>query len=235
MKTCVFSVFGATAEGHEQITRKPGSYQMTRSAISTALECNLEVELHFVPLDWNFAQLSEVAEAANKWGVSRVSVLRFVPQGRGSLISAHVLNRMQNIQLKKTIEELRSQGYCTRTGSPYNFLMLNEQPRCASGIDRLIVGPDLRIYPCDAFKQIRAEELAGTVQFSILENHSLSDCWCNSPYLNAVRRHLSTPFEEPCYSCNARSKCLSGCLAQKVIEYGQLVKKPDPMCLMRRC
>ena len=237
MKTCVFSVFGADAEGHEQITRKQGSYQMTRSAISTALKYDLEVELHFVPLDWNFAQLSEVAEAANEWGVSRVSVLRFVPQGRGNLISAHALNRMQNMQLKRTIGELRSQGYCIRTGSPYNFLMLNEQPKCASGIDRLIVGPDLHIYPCDAFKQIRAEELVGTAQFSILENRSLSDCWRSSPYLNAVRRHLSTPFEEPCHSCDALSECLSGCLAQKVIEHGQLSKRPDPMCLMseRRC
>jgi len=234
MKTCVFSVFGATEESHELITRKKGSYQITRAAVSAALECNLEVELHFVPLVGNFTEFSEVAKAAKSWGVSKVSVLRFVPQGRGCLIRGHALNRMQNLQLKRAIEELRAQGFSIRTGSPYNFLMLNDQPKCASGIDRLIIGPDLRIYPCDAFKQIKAEELVGTTQFSILENDSLSDCWRNSHYLNAVRRYLSTPFEEPCRSCNALSKCLSGCLAQKVIEHGHLAKKPDPMCLMMR-
>ncbi|MCW4053137.1 MAG: radical SAM protein [Candidatus Bathyarchaeota archaeon] len=234
MERCIFSVFGATEESHELITRNKGSYQMTRTAISVALDCNLEVELHFVPLAGNFTELPEIAEAAKSWGVSRVSVLRFVPQGRGGLIPNHALNRMQNMQLKKAIEELREQGFSIRTGSPYNFLMLNEQPKCASGIDRLIVGPDLHIYPCDAFKQINAEELVGTTQFSILGNNSLSECWHNSPYLNAVRRYLSTPFAESCHPCKGLSRCLSGCLAQKVIEHGQLVKEPDPMCMMRR-
>ena len=232
MKTCVFSVFGATEESHELITRKKGSYQVTRSAISAALECNLKVELHFVPLVGNFTELSAIAEAAKGWGISRLSVLRFVPQGRGSLIRNHALNRIQNVQLKKTIEELRTQGYNIRTGSPYNFLMLNDQPKCAAGLDRLIVGPDLYIYPCDAFKQIKAEELVGTTRFCTLKSDSLSDCWHDSPYLNAVREYLSTPFAEPCHSCHARSKCLSGCLAQKIIEHSRLAKKPDPMCLM---
>ena len=232
MKTCVFSIFGATEKSHEQITRIKGSYQITKAAILNALECNLKVELHFVPLACNFSELSEIAHTANDWGISKVSVLRFVPQGRGSLISEYALNRMQNIQLKRAVEKLREQGFNIRTGSPYNFLLLNDQPHCKSGIDRLIIGPNLRIYPCDAFKKIEAEELVGTTRLSNLGSDSLSDCWYNSPYLNSVRQYLSTPFEEPCCSCNELNKCLSGCLAQKVIKHGQLVKVPDPMCMM---
>jgi radical SAM protein with 4Fe4S-binding SPASM domain len=232
MKTCVFSIFGATEKSHERITRTRGSYQMTKVAISTALECNLKVELHFVPLACNFFELSDIVHTASDWGISKVSILRFVPQGRGILISEYALNKMQNIQLKKTVEKLREQGFNIRTGSPYNFLLLNEDPHCKSGIDRLIIGPNLRIYPCDAFKKIEAEELVGTTQLSNLENDSLSDCWYNSPYLNSVRWYLSTPFEEPCCSCNELNKCLSGCLAQKVIKHGQLAKVSDPMCVI---
>jgi radical SAM protein with 4Fe4S-binding SPASM domain len=232
LQECIFSVFGGTEAAHERVTRVSGSYRRTREAITAAIECGYRVELHFVPLSDNLGELEPIAEAAIGWGVSRISVLRFVPQGRGSLIRSRMLNRVQHLQLRRVIERLRTQGVDVRTGSPYNFLMLNDQPKCSSGIDRLIVSPDLRIYPCDAFKQVRAEEIVGTLDLSTLREHSLLDCWFSSPFLTAVREYLAGPFTEPCCSCQALSRCLSGCLAQKVIKTGGLVKMPDPMCLM---
>ena len=231
-QACIFSIFGVSAAVHERVTRIKGSHQGTRSAIAAATERGLRTELHFVPLACNFGELEETVVAARAWGVSRISILRFVPQGRGTLIRSYLLNRLQNLQLKQTIERLRSQGFDVRTGSPYNFLMLNDQPRCSSGLDRLIIGPDLRIYPCDAFKQIRAEEIVGDLRHSTLKDSSLEVCWNDSPFLKAVRDHLATPPVEPCSSCSAWDKCLSGCLAQKVTEHGDLQKRPDPMCLM---
>ena len=158
--------------------------------------------------------------------------MRFVPQGRGILIKNKVLSKIQNIRLKRLIEALRSRGYDIRTGSPYNFLMLNKQPKCASGIDRLIIGPDLRIFPCDAFKQVKAEEIVGKLELSSLATNSFSECWESSPFLEEIRKYLTTDFAEPCASCTALEECLSGCLAQKVIANGNLEKRPDPMCLM---
>lgn len=232
LRTCIFSIFGSTEDSHEQITRIKGSYQETLNAIQDASKCGLRVELHFVPLSSNYFELEKIAERAKTWGVSCISVLRFVPQGRGSLMRRQLLNKLQNIQLKNSIERLREQGYEIRTGSPYNFLMLNDQPKCSAGIDRLIIGPDLRIYPCDAFKQIKAEEVIGTSQYSILKSHTLAECWNRSPYLTTVREHLMIQYSEPCLSCSALGKCISGCLAQKVIECGNIEARPDPMCLM---
>jgi radical SAM protein with 4Fe4S-binding SPASM domain len=234
LRAIIFSLHGATDASHDRITRVQGSYDQTRRAIQSAVDCGLNAELHFVPLSDNFRELEEIAATARTWGINRVSVLRLVPQGRACLMRNCALNRLENLQLKRMIERLRLQGFDVRTGSPYNFLMLNDQPKCSAGIDRLIVGPDLRIYPCDAFKQVRAEELMGDAKLSVLGGDSLLECWYGSSFLTAVRNHLAAPFEEPCLSCNALSECLSGCLAQKVIEYGALVKKPDPMCLIAR-
>jgi len=163
----IFSIFGANDIDHERITRIKGSFAATKHAISCAGMRGLEVELHFVPLASNFGSLEAIAHLASDLGVRRISVLRFVPQGRGVLIKNRALNKIQNLQLKKTIEKLRSEGFDIRTGSPYNFLMVNDQPKCSSGIDRLIIGPDLRIYPCDAFKQVKAEEIVGTLNLSV--------------------------------------------------------------------
>ncbi len=232
LKKCVFSIFGKSANLHENVTRVPGSFDKTIKAIEIAIETGIRTEFHFVPLSNNYYELEDIAMLGSQLGISCISVLRFVPQGRGQLLKKRVLNKLQNLELKRIIERLRKKGIEIRTGSPYNFLTLNVQPECASGIDRLIIGPDLRIYPCDAFKQIKAEEVVGTLVSSSLVNTSLLECWENSPFLKEVRKYLTTPFFEKCYSCKALEKCLSGCLAQKVLINSDFRKQADPDCLL---
>ncbi len=229
----IFSVFGATDTTHERITRKAGSFERTKAAMCDALSVGLATEIHFVPMAGNYRELNDVTKLARQLGASRVSVLRLVPQGRASLIKNRVLNRVQNLDLRRQVQALREEhgDDFIRTGSPYNFLMLNDTPACCAAIDRLIIGPDLRLYPCDAFKRIGASELVKTEDWSCLVGTRLPECWQKSPYLEAVRIYLTTDFEAPCVSCRFLEKCLSGCLAQKVIAYNSLDKKPDPDCL----
>jgi radical SAM protein with 4Fe4S-binding SPASM domain len=109
--------------------------------------------------------------------------------------------------------------------------MVDENPKCCAAIDRLIVGPDMRLYPCDAFKQVKAEQIVGTIDFSCARTTSLGECWEKSPFFEAVREYLTTPFASECASCHELERCLSGCLAQKVIAAGDMEKRPDPGCL----
>ena len=227
----IFSIFGATESSHERITRISGSFEQTLKAMSYAREVGLSTEVHFVPMSSNYRELKNVAILSQKHGASVVSALRLVPQGRAALLIGHTLNRIQNLELRRIIRDLRESGYNIRTGSPYNFLMLSTNPKCCAGIDRIIIGPDLFLYPCDAFKQVNAKELVGTLNHSTLKEFRLSDCWEKSPYLEAVREYLTTPFADPCASCQLLEKCLSGCLAQKVMAYGSLEKRTDPDCL----
>ncbi len=227
----VFSVFGGTAATHERVTRVRGSFEITKNAIVVAGRAGLKTELHFVPMSTNYRELREVAGIASKCGADEVSVLRLVPQGRAALLSGRALDQVQNLELKTIIQELRDAGNRVRLGSPYNILMLNDKPGCWAAIDRLIIGPDLKVYPCDAFKRINATDLVGSDQWSDLHHCSLADCWNKSPYLEAVRTYLTTDFEEPCDSCGFLEKCLSGCLAQKTLAEGVLKKCPDPDCL----
>lgn len=230
----VFSMFGASPSTHERVTRISGSYGKTLNAIAAVRSLRAEAQIHFVPFAENFEELADLCDLGRRNDVSQISVLRFVPQGRGQLFRQHSLNQIQNLQLKKTIERLRGNGFVIRTGSPYNVLLLNNQPECCSGIDRLIVGPELDIYPCDAFKQIRAEEVVATADYSRLDRFSLRDCWHKSPYLQIVRQYLTTDYGAPCKSCTVLTQCLSGCLAQKVIAHGDFAKRPDPACLRGR-
>ena len=225
----VFSLFAADAPGHEAITRRAGSFKRTISSIQAARRIGLAVELHFVPMSVNYRELPEIARLARQVGAQRVSVLRFVPQGRGAAMPSLALSRAQNVHLRRLILETRS-TVAVRTGSPYNFFCLNDQPSCCAAIDRLIVAPDLSVYPCDAFKQVCVEELVGPDPHSRVGG-SLAECWEGSLFLRTIRNYLMTDFAAPCSECGELGKCLSGCLAQKVIASGNLEKRPDPMCL----
>ena len=231
LSKAIFSLYSKDAYQHEAVSQTPNSFSATISAIKYANKIGLSTELHFVPLSSNYKELQPLAFFGKELGTNSISVLRFVPQGRGKEIASQKLSKEQNKLLKKSIEELREKGYKIRTGSPYNFLLLNNQPQCCAGIDRMTILPDLRIYPCDAFKRIPAENLVGTDEYSRLDKCSLQECWQRSPYLNAVRDYLMSPFPEGCCTCSSIDSCLSGCLAQKVIANGNMKKCADPDCL----
>lgn len=227
----VFSLFGGTDATHERVTRIAGSFRATCQAVQSARQAGLEAEIHFVPMTTNYRELAGIAALAKRCGAHKVSVLRLVPQGRAALLKERVLNRVQNLELRQAIQDLRQSGFNIRVGSPYNFLMLNDKPGCWAAIDRIIIGPDLRFYPCDAFKRMDATQVAGTEQWSDLSVASVADCWEKSPYLQAVRAYLMSDFEDPCASCGYLERCVSGCLAQKAVVDGSLTKRPDPDCL----
>lgn len=234
LKKMIFSLFSHEEIRHERVTRKKGSYRRTLNAIEASIASGMTTEIHFVAMASNYRALPEIVKLMRETGVGRVSVLRFVPQGRGSLMPEEALSQDQYMELKIIVESLRKQGYDIRTGSPFNFLLLSKEPECNAAIDRLIVAPDMVVYPCDAFKQILPTEIAGTMAFSTLANHSLADCWERSPYFSAVREYLTTDFGEPCKRCVYLDDCLSGCLAQKVLTNGSLSKNPDPHCVHNR-
>jgi radical SAM protein with 4Fe4S-binding SPASM domain len=229
----IFSLYSDNENEHNRITRKYDSFSNTIKAIKLAKLYNIQTELHFVALASNYKKLAGIAEMIQEYGIKQISVLRFVPQGRGLLIkNFNTLNRIQNLELKKMITDLRSKGYKIRTGSPFNVLLLNKEPRCMAAQDRLIVAPDLNIYPCDAFKQITSEDIFPGDEYSNLEKHTIEECWEQSKYFELVRNSILNNPSEPCQSCRNNKMCLAGCLAQKYLYYLSLHKNPDPACLI---
>ena len=232
LSRAVFSLYSAEPLTHERITRSRGSHAATCDAIRAAASMGVRTEMHFVALARTYRCLPDIVDLASDLGATRVSVLRFVPQGRGALLGSDVLTRMQALELKQSIQALRGGGRDLRTGSPWNYLGVNPDPVCLAAQDCMVVGPDLRIYPCDAFKQANAEELVGSMAKSSLATAGLEECWRESPFLNAVREVLTQLPAEPCASCGVHEACRSGCLAQRVIAVGAIESGPDPGCVV---
>jgi MoaA/NifB/PqqE/SkfB family radical SAM enzyme len=81
----IFSLYSDNENEHNRVTRKADSFSTTIKAIKLAHSYKICTELHFVALATNYRKLVGIAEIARENGMKQVSVLRFVPQGRGVL------------------------------------------------------------------------------------------------------------------------------------------------------
>ena len=177
----IFSVYADDDHIHDKTTGLIGSFKKTISAIEDAVLEGLSVEFHFVPMRHNHSQLGKVANLAKRLGVHRVSVLRLVPQGRGKDATLGLTSE-ENIELRKTISILRAGGMDIRVGSPYNIFMLRDNPSCSAAIDKITISPELYVYPCDAFKQIKPESFGIDANYCSLQGNSLKSVWEKSTY-----------------------------------------------------
>src|SRR5579859_1794017 len=103
----IFSVYSGSAAIHESITRY-GTFAPTLAAIRSAVATDVPVEMHFVAMRRNFRHFPDVVALAEGLGAARVSVLRFVPQGRGLRIQASEdLSSSELTELGEMIERSR--------------------------------------------------------------------------------------------------------------------------------
>ena len=235
----IFSLHSPFKQQHEVVTRKSGSFDRTIAVMKELKKNGVEREIHFVPLKVNYKHLAQLMESAKDSGISKVSILRFVPQGRGAILkkSREMLTCKETAEFRGLILNCKEHyDIDIRIGSPYNILLLNDETDCIAARKTLCIGPNGNIYPCDAFKNIEPGEIGLKDSFHNVLEHSLIECWTQSIYLNKIRHYLATPFGKPCSHCSYLRQCKSGCLAQKVIEQesiedGNISKRPDPLCL----
>lgn len=217
----IFTLYSSAAQNHDSVTRY-ASHSVTLRSLSTVLSTNARVEIHFVALRSTYLELPGVIALAKSAGVHRVSVLRFVPQGRGEHISwSEDLTSEELIQLADMISRLRIEypEVVIRTGSPFNILGIGYS-RCNAAEDLLIINPKGEVSPCDAFKNIKLHD----PEFGSIRTASLRDVWQRSSFLSRVRqiRKMRVPEVD-----DAAPACQTECLAQCVIRHGWRCVDPN--------
>lgn len=227
----VVSLFGANQNEHEKVTRVYGSFERTIQGIKMLSQAGINVSVHFVAMKQNWRQLAGVVQIAEKLKVKKVSILRFVPHGRGEIVKdIQNLNKEELKELKREIIRLRKNpNVFIRVGSPFNILSLETDVDCEAGICRIIIGSDGIAYPCDAFKNV----VPDGKHISIYDG-SLKDIWEKSEYLNDIRQKLEQGLCSTCKTCINNLKCKGGCLAQKIIRFNGRYNIPDPDCITQR-
>jgi radical SAM protein with 4Fe4S-binding SPASM domain len=184
----IFSFHGASETVHDCITQTPNSFRLLTASLERCLSASIECEMNFVPMRVNVHEFRNLMDLAERFRIRRVSILRFVPQGRG-LEHAETLE-LSNEEEDSFVEEvlrLRAEkNIDIRTGSPFNGIIPGNEIPCRAGFGKLVVQADGNVLPCEVFKhQTRREwqlsvydmtlrEILESLQIKVL--HDLINC-----------------------------------------------------------
>ncbi len=144
---------------HMLMGRKEESRLSLLKSLITASLIGLDVDVHFVPMKPNYKQIGDILEMLEIAEVKNISILNFIPQGRGKINQKNL--QLSEEEMKEFFEllEMNKAKYSgnIRIGIP---LQGENTHKCNAGLEKLDIKFDGTILPCPAFKEITAEECA---------------------------------------------------------------------------
>ncbi len=156
----------------------------------------------------------------NKSYFDRVSLLRFVPHGKG--ISDMDLSTEELLAVKNFYLNVNDKNKI-RLGTPWNILGIKNTP-CIIADEIMIIGFDGIAYPCDSIKYFTKLGISGNIK-----ENSLMEMY-NSEYFTNIRK-FST--DNSCHNCSQYPICKSGCIGQKII--ANYTKSDNKVLTLKRC
>jgi radical SAM protein with 4Fe4S-binding SPASM domain len=224
----IFAIHGSTPEIHDRTTATMGSYRNLIDSMTNSINEGLRSELHFVPTRINFRSLPRIMKQLIKWEAHRLSVLRFVPQGRGLINRKELELAPYEIQrLKNLMMEIRAKYDDAefRVGAPFNSFHIGLAVPCTAGMDKATIRADGRVFPCVSMKG-----LINKSNGNDLKEHPLQHIWHNAELFHWVRAYLSMSLNgSKCSDCYNYSECMGGCLTQRILV--NLQRTIDAYCI----
>ena len=199
----IFNVEADSSTLYDQIMGTDvGGFDMMKKSINDCVSSGLVVETHVVPMQVNFKHLKSIFEMCYQLGVSKVSILRLVLQGRALVnLSLVKLTGKDSREVTKLIKALK-EAYKgkVRIGLPYSDSYCRIYCKAAS--DKINVRYDGNVYPCEVFKDDLLNAKLGYEPDNVWKD-SFYDIYKSSPYLNVVRRRIEAfkkeDGDETCY------------------------------------
>jgi len=221
----VFNLQGSNSKIHDLMTCVKGSFVNILSSIKLAVDYDLKIEVHFVPTSINYKKLPEIVSLCKDIGVKKVSVLRFVPQGRGKINEKILkLGSSEIMHLRNILVNLTESDNYVRVGSPFNPFLLSKQHKCTAGCTRMTIRYDGFVFPCEALKFVSENFNDNNVR-----RYSMKEIWENSQIFQLARNFQNLINKSECLSCTFFNKCRGGCPVQRLLT-GTL-EHVDPYCL----
>lgn len=186
---------------------------------------NATLGFHYAISKDSIKRLNEVIDNTiktfeNKKYFDKISLLRFVPHGKGT--NDMDLSKEKLILIKNLYLNSNNQSRI-RLGSPWNILGIENSP-CIIADEIMIIGFDGIAYPCDSIKYFTELGISGNIK-----ENSLSEMY-NSEYFTNIR---NLNINNSCSSCNQYSICKSGCIGQKII--ANYKEDEDKIKVLRKC
>jgi radical SAM protein with 4Fe4S-binding SPASM domain len=152
--TFVFSFHGACSAVHDAMTGVDGSFDCMTESLRRCKRSGVRCTANFVPTRLNASVLPGLVSLLEDLTIPKLSVLRFVPQGRGMSNRKQLeLNREEEDAFVDKLMHLRNIANIEiRTGSPFNGIVPDNNVPCRAGHQKLVIQANGNVLPCEVFK-----------------------------------------------------------------------------------
>ena len=206
------SLYGATSEVHDPITRIPGSHRRTLSAIRLLTANAIRVQVHMPVMKQNFSEFSRVRYLAAKEGWKFSSDFVIYPGYDGSM------NPIENRITDEQLATARRRHYFDQE----DFI----RPRKAAG--DFCNRHDLATVSC-RISSLGEVFPSGTVRLKMgnLREGSFHDIWFDSDTARRLRGISESDYE--CSGCREFERC-SWDIGLALAEEGKVTSTPNEWC-----
>lgn len=137
--------------------RDENSRQAFLTSMIYASLSNIECAVHFIPMKPNYKEIGNILEILEIANIKNISILNFVPQGRGrhNLDSLKLTNEELDDFFRILNENESKYSGNIKIGIPFQK---ENTHKCNAGIEKLDIKFDGTILPCPAFKELTKEE-----------------------------------------------------------------------------
>ena len=140
-------------------------------SLFNAAYIGIDTDVHFIPNKLNYKEILDLLELIEIVKVPNISLLSFVPQGRGKENANSLeLSKMEKEEFFSLLEQAkRVYSGNIRVGIPF----ATEQTHlCTAGLQKIDIKYDGTILPCPAFKELSEEvyQKYGIKHYNIYEN-----------------------------------------------------------------
>ena len=186
---------------------------------------NATLGFHYTVSKDSFSKLESVVTDTieafkNRSYFDRISLLRFVPHGKGTTtmdLSKEELLAIKSLYINSNDKDK------IRLGTPWNILGIENTP-CIIADEIMVIGFDGIAYPCDSIKYFTKLGISGNIK-----ENSLAEMY-NSEYFSNIRKFNT---DNSCSFCEQYSICKSGCIGQKII--ANYTENEDKVLTLKRC
>jgi len=205
------SVYGATPEVHDEITRTPGSFEKTWRAVDLLREQGIHVTCKMPLMKSNAQDKVALEKMTVDRGAEFVCDMHITATTAGSF--APCKKAMTTEQLYDVLPTTEYFQDFIKSGGKGRESLL-----CKVGRTVISVSARGDIYPCESM----------SMSLGNIREKSIADIWENSASVKHLRGLTDEDFEE-CLNCEAKKFC-HRCAGHVYLETGSYLKKSESFC-----
>ncbi len=154
----VFDWQALDEEVDNELMGRRGLITCLMDSLIRARGIGLNVDIHFIPMKPNYRQFPDILECLEIADIQNISILNFVPQGRGRVYKEELMLNEEELKEFSEIVKKSKEHYSgnIRIGIPLNGRMSH---LCTAGTEKLDIKYDGTILPCPAFKEMSMETM----------------------------------------------------------------------------